>query len=308
MLSILIPVLNEQENINPIYEKMKVISEGIKPHPVEFIFINDGSTDNSLKLLKELSCRDSSIKILSFVRNFGSHTALLAGLEHCKGDAAVNISSDSQEPPELIVEMFNKWLNGDKVVLGIRSDRKDPFLKKISSKIYCNLMRNFALSNYPDTSFDICLIDKVIIDKIIQLDEKNTSIFNLILWFGYSYSTVGYVRGKRLHGKSKWSYTKLIKLFIDSFIPFSFVPIRFVSFLGFLVSLMGFLYAAFVSYHRLFMGGLITGWSSLIIIILILSGFQLMMLGIVSEYLWRTFDAVKNRPRYILDEKIGFHE
>lgn len=307
-LSILIPVFNEEENIRSIYERLIFIASNIGPHRVEFIFINDGSKDNSLSLLKEIAAKDQRVKIISFTRNFGSHVALLAGFEHCRADAAVNLSCDLQEPVELIPAMFKKWIEGEKLVLGYRQTRDDPYSRKVFSKIYVTLMRRYALINFPSESFDICLLDRSVIDKLVSIDEKNTSIFNLILWLGFPYVSISYIRQKRLHGKSKWSYSRLFKLFIDSFIPFSYFPIRLVSGVGVFVSLAGFAYAGYVFYNRFFNNNLITGWSSLVIIILLLSGFQLIMLGLVSEYLWRTSDAVKNRPMYVISENTAFNE
>lgn len=305
-LSIIIPVFNEEENVRSIYERLIFISGEIAPHRAEFVFINDGSKDNSLSLLKEIAAKDQRVKIISFTSNFGSHVALFAGFEHCRTDAAVNLSCDSQEPAELIIAMFKKWLEGEKLILGYRLTRDDPYLRKIFSRIYVILMRRYALKNFPSQSFDICLLDRAVIDKLVSIDEKNTSIFNLILWLGFSYVSISYDRQKRLYGKSKWSFARLFKLFIDSFIPFSYFPIRLVSGVGVFVSLVGFLYAGFIFYNRFFSGGLITGWSSLIIVILLISGFQLIMLGLVSEYLWRTYDAAKNRPRYVIAERTGF--
>jgi len=290
MLSLLIPVLNEKENILALYRRLQEIAEKLKPHPVEYIIIDDGSTDGSLALLSELAQKDPAVKIISFTRNFGSHAALRAGLEHAKGDAAVNISADLQEPPELIIEIFKKWQEGNTLVLGVRSHRNDPFLRKVSSLLAHKFIRGLVSISFPSSVFDICLLDRSIINEVILLEGRNVSFFNLILSLTNSFETVNYTRDRRLHGGTKWTFGMLVRLFINSIIPFSKFSMRLLFYAGI------FLIQASVSFAVL---------SRNLPAIIVLCGFQTLLLMLITEYLMRTFVLEKSQARYLIKEKIN---
>lgn len=302
-VSIVIPAFNEEDNIETLYERLSAMAAQ-SAHAFEFIFIDDGSYDRSFTILKDLSQKDSRVKVLRFSRNFGSHAACLAGLTYASGDACAFISADLQEPPELLLELIDKWENKFETVIGIRE--LDANATSIFSRVYYWLVRNFALSNMPERGTDVFLIDRKVVNTIIQMNERNTSIFGLILWSGFRQAFVPYKRELRSRGISKWTLTKKMKLFIDTFVSFSFFPIRLISFFGILVALTGFVYSLYLIYHRLVHGTPIEGWTSLMVVLLFVSGIQLLMLGIIGEYLWRSFDQTRKRPAYIVSEAYGF--
>jgi dolichol-phosphate mannosyltransferase len=198
--------------------------------------------------------------------------------------------------------MVAKWREGYEVVLASRESRADPLLTRLFAAGYYALMRRLALSRMPPGGVDVCLVDRRVVESLGNLQERNSNIFCLIIWAGFSQCVIPYHRGRREVGKSKWSMGKKIKLFIDSFVAFSFFPMRLISALGGLVSVAGLLYAAFIVAYQLAFGMPIPGWSSLMVVVLLCSGIQLLMLGIISEYLWRALDASRNRPTYIVRE------
>jgi polyisoprenyl-phosphate glycosyltransferase len=303
LISVIIPVFNEEENIYPLIERLDAISK-LSPHDFEFIFIDDCSFDNTLTCLKQIVVKDARVRVIRFSRNFGSHAACLAGLMNSSGDACVFISADMQEPPDLIGNFLKQWQNGYEVVIGVRESDNTPSSPLVA--LYYFLVRKFALSNMPERGTDVFLIDRKVVDSITGMHERNTSIFGLILWSGFRQVFVQYKRERRQKGISKWTFGKKIKLFIDTFVSFSFFPIRVISVVGIIVAMSGFLYAIVVIYNRLFLSEAIEGWSSLMVVLLLVSGIQLLMLGVLGEYLWRTFDESRKRPPFIISETIGF--
>ncbi|MBI5195844.1 MAG: glycosyltransferase [Nitrospirae bacterium] len=301
LISIIIPVFNEEENLLPLYQKLLDITKNSE-NIFEFIFVDDGSTDKSFSMLYGMSRKDSRVKIIRFSRNFGSHAACLAGLMHSKGDASTFISADLQDPPEIIQQMIDEWKRGCEVVIGIREWEGRPL--RLLPKIYYKLVGRFALKNMPEMGTDVFLIDRKVINAVVSMREKNTSIFGLILWSGFNQGIVTYKRGLRHKGASKWTLMKKIKLFIDTFVSFSYSPIRLISLIGILFAFMGFVYALVVIFNRLFLSAPVEGWSSLMVVLLIVSGVQLVMLGILGEYLWRNFDESRKRPPFIIRDLI----
>ena len=302
-ISIIIPTYNEEENIPSLYKRLGEVTKASENN-FEFIFVDDGSTDNSFCVLQDLSYRDPRIKIIRFSRNFGSHAACLAGLINAKGNACVFISADLQEPPELILGLIKQWENGNEVVIGMREGEESS--SRIFQKIYYFLVRRFALKNMPAKGTDVFLIDRKVVNAIADMREKNTSIFGLILWSGFNQIFVPYRREARQKGVSKWSMEKKIKLFIDTFVSFSYFPVRFMSFVGMMVIFSGLIYAIVIIINKLFFLKGVEGWAYLMVVLLMLSGTQLLMLGILGEYLWRNFEASRNRPAFIIDKLVGF--
>ncbi len=305
LISVVIPVLNEEENIAPLFRRLDSISKS-SSYNFEFIFIDDGSTDNTFSVLGKIASEDPRLKIIRFSRNFGSHAACLAGLINSKGDACAFISADMQEPPELIEWLIKEWGKGYEIVMGIREE-EGSFVSSFS-KLYYFLVQRFALKNMPKKGTDVFLIDRKVVDTIKGMKEKNTSIFGLVLWSGFSQTFVPYKRVNRQKGISKWTFGKKMKLFTDTFVSFSYFPIRLISFIGTVVAVTGFVYAAVVIANRLFFAKAIEGWASLMVVLLLVSGVQLLMLGILGEYLWRSFDESRNRPPFIIKQVIGFDE
>ncbi len=306
-LSIVIPVYFNEKNLLPLYKELK---KNILLRPefsYELIFVDDGSKDSSFEKLVELRKIDKKIKILKLSRNFGSHVAILAGLSNCSGECATVISADLQDSPNIIVEMYKRWHVGHKVVLAVRADREDSWLQTQISNFYYKLMKKVALPNMPKGGFDCFMIDRAVIDIIKNIEEKNSTLMGQILWCGFKSDIIYYVRKKRDIGVSRWTFSKKMKLFVDSFTAFSYLPVRLMSLLGISISFISFLFGIFVLINKIINGGDVTGWSSLMVAIAFLSGIQMTMLGIIGEYLWRNFDESKKRPIFIIDERIGFN-
>ncbi len=301
-ISIIIPAYNEEENLPLLHRRLDEISL-TSEDTFEFIFVDDGSSDRSFSLLKSLSAEDPRVRVIRFSRNFGSHAACLAGLMHAKGDAYAFISADLQDPPELIHEMAKQWKSGFDVVIGVREwEENSP---RLFQKLYYRLVRRFALKNMPEGGTDVFLIDRKVADTVVSMNERNTSIFGLILWSGFKQAVVAYKKGLRQRGASKWTPGKKIKLFIDTFVSFSYFPIRMISVAGLALALLGFSYAFFVILNRLLRAIPVEGWASLMVVVLVVSGVQLVMLGVLGEYIWRNFDEARKRPSFVIQEIVG---
>lgn len=305
LISIIVPIYNEEDNLPVFYERLKNVTDK-SGHTFEFIFVDDGSSDKSFSILKDLQGSETRAKVIQFSRNFGSHAGCLAGLLYSKGDAVTFLSADLQDPPELIPELIEKWMSGSEVVIGIRKWEKRT--GRFFPSLYYGMVRKFALKNMPQMGTDVFLIDRKVVDVIKNISEKNTSVFGLILWSGFRQTLVHYEKGVRYKGVSKWTSREKIKLFIDTFVSFSYFPIRLISGFGIVLAALGFLYAAIVIINKLFFSKAVEGWASLMVVLLVVSGIQMLMLGILGEYLWRNFDESRKRPIFIIDKIIGFHD
>lgn len=301
-LSIIIPVYFNEMNLDDLYLDLhqKVLSK-IKDY--ELIFVDDGSEDKSYEIIQQLKKKDKKIKSLKLSRNFGSHAAILAGLNDCTGDCAVMKTADLQEPSEILLEMYEKWEKGNNVVLAIRQDRNDSLIGNFFSNMYYLLMRKFVLKNMPLGGFDCFLIDRKVIEVLRIMDEKNTSLMGQILWAGFKSDKIYYSRLKREKGKSRWTLKKKIKLVIDSVLSFTYLPIRVMTSVGLIFFLVSVLWALYIVYLKLNSGIELEGWTTLMVFNLFSSGLILLTLGIIGEYLWRNYDATRNRPTYIIEDK-----
>lgn len=301
-LSIIIPVYFNEMNLDDLYLDLqtKVLS---KLKDYELIFVDDGSEDKSYEIIQALKKKDKKIKSLKLSRNFGSHAAILAGLNECTGDCAVMKTADLQEPSEILLEMYEKWEQGNNVVLAIRQDRNDSFIGNFFSNLYYTLMRRFVLKNMPLGGFDCFLIDRKVIEVLRMMDEKNTSLMGQILWAGFKSDKIYYSRLKREKGKSRWTLKKKIKLVIDSVLSFTYLPIRIMTTVGLIFFLVSVIWALYIVYLKLNSGIELEGWTTLMVFNLFSSGLILLTLGIIGEYLWRNFDATRTRPTYIIEDK-----
>lgn len=303
-LSIIIPVYFNEPNIHPLYKVLeKDVLDKIN-FEYEIIFVDDGSKDKSIQKIKELQNKHPHIKLVKLSRNFGSHPAILAGLSVANGDAACFISADLQDPPKIILDMLEKWEQGANSVIAVREDREESFLQKSFSNTYYRIMRKIALKNMPLGGFDCFLIDRKVINTVVKMNEKNTSLMGLILWSGYNIATIKYTRKARELGKSQWTLGKKIKYFTDSIISFSFFPLRVITVTGILFSLISFIWMLVVIFSWLFGQIPIQGYTTLILVILFSSGLILFSLGMIGEYLWRILDSSRNRPTFIIEEII----
>lgn len=306
-LSIVIPCYYNELNI-PVTTAELIHNETLFPADLEFeyILVDDGSKDNTFAELKKFhEAYPHKVKIVKLAGNVGSHSAVLAGLQYVTGDCCTMISADLQDPPELIVKMYDYWLKGFRLVLANREDREDSFGQKLFANTYHYLIRKLAIKSIPPGGCDFALFDKKLVDVLISINEKNTNNLYLLPWMGFDHVSIPYTRRKRKIGKSRWTASKKIKLFIDSFVSFSFFPIRAISFLGLILGIVAFIYGVFVLIAKLFGMIELQGWTAIMIVLLFVSAFQMLALGIIGEYVWRTLDAVRNRPNYIIDEVIN---
>jgi glycosyltransferase involved in cell wall biosynthesis len=273
----------------------------------EFVFINDGSDDNSLQELISLYESDSKVKIINFSRNFGQVSAIVAGYKEVVGNVVVNMSADLQEPVSLIEEMINKWKAGNEIVICHRIDREDSFIANNASKVFYKLMK-YVNPKMPKGGFDFILMDKKVIDGLNQIDERNRFLQGDILWMGFNVAFIPYNRLKRTIGKSQWTLSKKLKYFIDGLLNTSYIPIRMMSLLGIIISFLGFIYAVVIAYNRFINNTPFDGWAPIMILILIIGGLIMLMLGIIGEYVWRTYDETRKRPLYIIKDKFAKDE
>lgn len=300
-LSIVVPVYYNADTLMMLYQDMKTkILDQIGDY--EIVFTDDGSGDDSWKIMNEIRELDANVKCVKLSRNFGEHAALLAGLSVCTGDCAVTKQADLQEDSSIILEMYESWKKGNKVVLAVRSDRDEPALKKFFASVYYSIIHKFVDKNMPTGGCDCYLIDRKVIDVLELLDEKNSSLTLQVLWAGFKTDKVYFHRLDREVGKSRWTLGKKVKLALDSMMSFSYFPIRFISGLGTCFFVVSILWILEIFYEALVIGTPIQGWASLMCLVLFASGLIMVMLGIIGEYIWRTLDASRNRPPFIIDE------
>lgn len=304
-LSYIIPCYFNELNI-PITSKELIENEKLfdKNFTFEYVLVDDGSKDNTyFELLKFKSLYPSKVKVIKLSGNFGSYNAILAGMKYASGDCNVILAADLQDPPELIPKMASYWLSGIKLVIANRMDREEPFIQKLFSGLYHKLIKKFALKNVPDGGFDMVLFDKKLRHEIVKINEKNTNQIYLLSWLQFEHVSIPYVRRKRDLGVSRWTLSKKVKLFIDSFVSFSFFPIRFITASGLILGFISLIWGVWVLIAKLTGLVPVAGWATLMAVILFVSSFQMIAIGILGEYLWRTMDAVKGRPNYIVDEE-----
>ncbi|MEX2286352.1 MAG: glycosyltransferase family 2 protein [Planctomycetaceae bacterium] len=300
-VSVITAFFNERNNLPVFRARVLEVLETMNTN-YELVLVDDHSVDGSCELVRDWLTDDPRVRYIRLARNCGSHAAYSAGLAHCTGDCAVLLAADLQDPPESIPALIEQWRSGFDVVWAARSAREgESWSTKLFASIYYRLMRLCALPEMPAKGADFLLMDRKVIDAYNAIPEKNTSFLVMILWLGFRQTSIEYVKQKRHSGRSKWSLTKKLKLFVDSFVSFSYAPIRFMSWAGMGISFLGFVYALVVITNGL-RGIPVQGWAWLMVVVLILGGFQLLMLGILGEYLWRAFDEARGRPRYVIEE------
>ena len=268
----------------------------------EIIMVNDGSGDNSYEVMKELAKKDSNIKIFSLSKNYGSHAATYCGLTKCTGDCAVVKAADMQEPSELILKMVDSWKEGNNVVLAVREGREEGRMQVAFSNLYYKIVRKTALPNMPKNGFDISLIDRKVINVLEALDEKNSSLSCQILWSGFRTSQVSYVRRAREIGKSRWTFKKKLRLVTNTLFGFSTLPIKLLSGIGVASITMSIIWSIYLIIMKIRGSITVDGWTSLLVFDLLSFGAIMLAMGVMGEYLWRTFDASRNRPIYIIED------
>ena len=301
--SIVVPVYYNELNLPDTVPQLLALEPALGGMRLELVFVDDGSGDRSLEVLREQQrLHPERITVVKLTRNFGSMSAILAGFTAARGDCVGMIAADLQDPPELFVEMVQEWARGTKAVFAVRADREESFSQKAFANTYYALIRRFALKDYPAGGFDFFLIDRQVVDEVLRISEKNTNLMSLIFWLGFRPVMLPYVRRARKAGKSRWTLSKKLKLFIDSFVSFSYVPIRTLSMTGFLVAFAAFVYAGVVLYQRLIHNIPVKGYAPMVILLALFSGVQMAMLGVLGEYLWRALDETRRRPAFVIDE------
>jgi polyisoprenyl-phosphate glycosyltransferase len=305
-LAVVVPVYYNEGSLPLLHERLVANAARTPAYDFEYIFVDDGSGDGSFSVLTELSRRDPAVRVVKLVRNFGSTYAILAGLFHVSHDtrAVAVISADLQDPPEIIPDMIEQWQTGTRMVLAAREERDDPLSTRLPAGIFNALFRRFAIKSYPPGGFDCFLIDRQVLQVVLQCSEKNTHLPGLLMWTGFDHKIIFYKRAKREHGKSRWNLQRKLKYFTDAFTAFSYFPLRLCTALGFITAALGLLYATVVFVLGLLGIIRVEGWSSLMMVLLVTAGIQMIMLGIVGEYLWRNFDMTRHRPLFIVDKVV----
>ncbi len=300
-ISIVIPVYYNSDTLTLLYEDMKEKILGVIGD-YEIVMVDDGSGDNSWEVMNQIRDLDPNVKCVKLSRNFGEHAAILAGLTQCSGDCAVTKQADLQEDSTLILEMYERWKKGNKVVIAVREERDEPAIKKFFANLYYSIVRKCIDKNMPEGGFDCYLLDRQVIKVIEMLDEKNSALTLQVLWVGFKSDKVYFHRKDREVGKSRWTLSKKIKLVMDSMMSFSYTPIKFMSGLGVAFAIGAFLWIIEIFVEYFLTAKPIAGWSSLMCLVLFSTGLILLMLGMLGEYVWRTLDASRNRPPFIIDE------
>lgn len=302
-VSIVIPVYYNEDNLRPLYADIKEKFIDKIDYDYEIIMVNDGSKDKSYEVICELAEEDPNIRPISLSRNFGSHAACLCGLSNATGDCAVIKAADLQEPTELLLEMVESWKSGNNVVLACREEREESKSQVGFANMYYWMVRKTSLPNMPKNGFDIYLLDRKVIDVLEKFDEKNSAITGQILWSGFRTGIVYYKRQAREIGTSKWTLKKKIRLVSDTLFSFSTLPIRVLEIVGVISFLIGIIWSIVVLVAKLTGNIPVSGYSTLIIFDIISFGVIMLSMGILGEYLWRSFDASRNRPPYIIEDR-----
>lgn len=303
-LSIVSPCYNEQEVIQSFYEKLNRILTLLSGIRYEILFIDDGSSDETLSILNRIAATDKHVNIYSFSRNFGHQVALTAGIEAAKGDAVLMMDSDLQHPPELIPVMIEKWKEGYEIVSAVREKTEGTsFLKNVLSKAFYKTFNYLCGIKIPEGVADFCLLSKRAHQELLKMNELHRFLRGMVTWIGFKRAFIPYVAKERFDGKSKYNATKMISMAKDALFSFSSKPLKLATCVGMAITFLGLLYLNWIVIRFFIVGDLVLGWGSLICVMLILGGFQITFMGLIGQYIARIFEEVKNRPLYVLKQK-----
>ena len=306
LITLLIPAYNEQEVLEPLFERLDTLAKSTKHYQFEFLFVNDGSRDDTLEIIKRRAEKDSRISYINLSRNFGKEIAMIAGIDHVKGDAMVILDADLQDPPELIPEMIAYWEEGYDDVYARRNSREgETWVKKRTSSWYYKLLQSSTSIPIQIDTGDFRLLDRRCIDALKQFRESQRNTKAMFSWIGYRKKEIFYNRDPRIAGTTKWNYRKLVNLAIDGITSFTTAPLRIATISGLGISLLAFCYILYLVIRPLFGVPTGAGYSSLMAVILFIGGIQMLFLGIIGEYIGRIFVEVKQRPLYLIEE---YHE
>jgi len=305
-ISIIVSMYNEEESAALFFETIFNVFKELKKYTFEIVCVDDGSDDDTYNILEQQAKQDRRIKVLRFSRNFGKEYGMMAGLKYCKGRAAIPMDVDLQDPPELISQFIEKWEQGYDMVYGIRNDRRsDTFLKRLTADMFYKIYNLMTRSPIPYNAGDYRLVDRKVIDAILSLKERNIFMKGVFGWTGFKSTGIKYIRQKRRAGVSKWNYWKLWNFALDGITASTTFPLRIWTYLGSILSFSGMLYAFYIILRTIIKGTDVPGYASLLVFILLLGGIQMIILGILGEYIGRIFIEVKNRPLYIISEKVN---
>lgn len=306
LISFIFPVYNEEKNIPALFSEMLKIKNRI-PEDLEILFVNDGSKDKSEILLNDLALKYPFVKVINFSRNFGHQVAITAGLDFASGNAVIIMDSDLQDPPEVTIELIKKWKEGNEIVYAKRRTRKDGYFKRFTAYLYYRFLRAATDINIPEDTGDFRLLDKKVVDELKKFREKSRYMRGLVSFVGFKQAFVLFDRNERYAGKTSYPFKKMLKFAIDGITGFSIMPLRFISYFGLIVAFFSAVYIVYILYLKfLHPGGLVSGWAMAIVSIFFIGGVQMVMLGIIGEYVGRIYTETQNRPLYIIKNKINF--
>lgn len=302
LLSVIVPVYNEEDVLADFHQRTRTVLDAM-PCESEILFVNDGSTDSSLVILTRLRESDPGIAVIDLSRNFGKEIAMTAGLDHAEGDAVVVIDADLQDPPELIPELFRYWQEGYDVVYAQREAREgESFLKKGTARAFYKVLRRLSRVSIPKDTGDFRLMSRRAVDSLNKLRETHRFMKGLFAWIGYPQKAVPYRRDPRFAGETKWGYWALWNFALEGITSFSEAPLKVATYLGIFTAVGAFTYGAWVIFRTLMYGDPVAGFPTLMVVVLFLGGVQLITIGIIGEYLGRTFSESKQRPLYFINE------
>ena len=308
-ISIIIPAYNEEESLPMLYERLNKLMNQVKNYEFEVLFVNDGSKDKTIEIIKELRKKDERICYVDFSRNFGKEVAMIAGLDYAKGDAVIFMDADLQDPPELIPELIKFWEEGYDDVYARRNSRKgETWLKKFTSKMYYKVLQSLTRVPIQKDTGDFRLLDKRCVNALKKLRESQRCSKSMFSWIGYNKKEVLYDRDPRIAGSTKWNYRKLIDLAIDGITSFTTSPLRISTYLSIPTFVLLFIYAIYVIIKCIITHTFVQAFQAIVLLILFFSGIQILLFGIIGEYLGRIFNETKNRPLYFVNEYNGEKE
>lgn len=308
LITVVIPVYDERANLGALEARLPPVLEQVAQGAFEILFVDDGSRDGSGDMLDAMSARDSRCKVIHFSRNFGHQAALQAGLDVSSGRAVVLMDADLQDPPELLSQFIARWQEGYEVVYAIRKTRKESIVKQLAYRLFYRTMKLIAKIDTPMDAGDFCLMDHRVVQTLVALRERNRFLRGLRSWVGFKQIGIKYDRDARNAGESKYTLRKLFGLALSGYIGFSTLPLRVAVWLGFFSASMGFLLTSWVLVSKLIKTTVPQGWASTIAVVLFIGGIQLIMLGVLGEYLGRVYDEVRQRPLYVVRSRTGFSE
>jgi glycosyltransferase involved in cell wall biosynthesis len=311
-LSLIIPIFNEEAVIPELHRRLLEVMTRLEKHvrSWEIVFVDDGSKDKSLAMLKAMSANEPRFKVVAFARNFGHQLAITAGLDRAEGDAVVIIDADLQDPPEVIEEMIARWRGGSDVVFGVRRSRAgETVFKKLTAAIFYRVLRTMLGGMaIPVDAGDFRLISRAVVLTMRSLKEKHRFVRGMVTWVGFKQSALYYDREARFAGETKYPFTKMLRFAIDAITSFSIVPLRFATWLGVFAGMVAGAAVLWVLYARLFTHDTVQGWTTIMIAVALGSSAQLIMIGVLGEYIGRIYEEIKRRPLYVVGELVNFRE